>query len=293
LLNQFNVRSCRQRATQQQLSPDRTKKPSTNNPSTTRKMPPTPATRALTALRTPPSRGRQLDYERIERDFGDLDIGADVTADMDPVIIDVDVNHPGRNREVIVYSLLGVLHDDSVYNCFEIYLSIDPRDFLRDSIEAKLISDKEILITMPALPYSFYKDTDERNKRLKTWKTHDKDSQMAQDIAINNMDMGKDGANPTKYLLLRFPDHVFLSNVFEGGRSKNLQTHLQMDKVAIEDEDTENLTSPCFVKWKVADEGAARRLKLKAAPKSSKTILAEQLKSMSTKSSRNTAMDEL
>ena len=54
----------------------------------------------------------------------------------------------------------------------------------------------------------------------------------------------------------------------------------------------EKFTYLCFVKWKVADEGAARRLKLKTAPKSSKKIITEHLKCMSTNSSRSTTIEE-
>lgn len=278
VLNERGVKSCRLASPKPQVvrSPERTKKPSKPR-TTTEKMPSTPS-RAIVhpgsyrSLPAPPSRGRRGDSD-------DLEDIMEERQDVDTPVIDIDLDHPERNREVIVYCLNEVEHEDCVYNCFNILLPVDPRDAMKDLCEAELVNEREILITMPALPWSLVRDTAKRNECLKAMGTHCPKLQMAQDIAVNAVERGMNGSRPTKQLLLRFPASVFLSNIFDGGGRK-LENHLQLEELKVRELDKDII--PCFVIWKVADEGAARRHKLSAAPKDSINKLADQLKRMST-----------
>lgn len=260
-------------------SSERTKKPSKSR-TTTEKMPSTPSSSRAIALPgsyrsppLPPSRGRREDNDDPE------DIMEEHLADADAFtpVIDIDLVHPENNREVIVYTLNDFEHADFVYKCFNILLPIDPRDGLNDHYTAALVNEREVLITLPALPWSLFKDTAIRNEVLKKTKTHCPKLQMAQDITINALTSGENGSRQTKQLLLRFPANVFLSNIFNEG-SRKLETHFQVESVHVED--LEANIMPCFVIWKIVDEGASRRHKLAAATEASVIKMTAQLKRM-------------
>ena len=102
--------------------------------------------------------------------------------------INIDLVHPERNREVFVYSLMEVEHENCVYNCFNILISVDVRDAAKDLCEAELVGEREILIKMPALPWSLFRQTEKRNLYLKEAGTHCPKLQMAQDIAVNDVE---------------------------------------------------------------------------------------------------------
>ena len=102
--------------------------------------------------------------------------------------INIDLVHPERNREVFVYSLMEVEHKNSVHNCFNIRLSVDVCDAAKDLCEAELVGEQVILIKMPALPWSLFRQTEKRNLYLKEAGTHCPKLQMAQDIAVNDVE---------------------------------------------------------------------------------------------------------
>ena len=217
-------------------------------------------------------------------DFEDTcdDVGLDINA----VVNDVDVEHPSNNREVVIYNFIRVEHENSLYNCFDIYLPADVRDVSAERLKARLINDKEILITMPSLPYSFCQNTDARNSCLKILGTHDAHTQTAQDITINNMEsIGIDEYGTVKHLLLRFPNFVVLANIFQKG-SKDLELMLEMDWDHYDLTSDHAIATPCFVKWRVADKGAASRHKLKSASKTALSLVTDQLSRMSTSSNK-------
>ena len=233
-------------------------------------MPSTPASRAFSlpgsffSPPSPPSRECRVDSDDIE----------DITEDRqheDAVVINIDLVHPKRNREVFVYSLMEVEHNNCVYNCFNILLSVDVRDAAKDICEAEWVSEREILIKMPALHWSLFRQTEKRNLYLKEASTHCPKLQIAQEIAVNDVERRVNGSRRIKHFLLRFTPGVVLSNIFDGGARK-LETHLQLEEVNVTLSNSATDMTTCFVIWKVADESAARR------PPVNK--LADQLKRM-------------
>ena len=136
---------------------------------------------------------------------------------------------------------------------------------------------------MPALPYAFCQGTDARNLRLTQFGTYDAHTQTAQDIAINDMEScdGVDGYGTDKQLTLRFPSHVILSNIFGSG-SRDLDTKLELEYDVYHevDDQVRGVSTPCFVKWRIADNGAARRHKLAVARAPNANQVTEQLEHM-------------
>ena len=142
VLSLNNVRSCRIAARPLLVSPERTKNPSETPTETTTKNPSetttktaimsTPSsTRSRTRRTSPPSRSRRFRDSSAENsgDEDNYDDSAGPAKLLSQVTIHVDLEHPCNNREVVVYSLVRVEHGQSLYDCYDIYLQTDVRDF--------------------------------------------------------------------------------------------------------------------------------------------------------------------
>lgn len=128
-------------------------------------------------------------------------------------VITVNLEHPERNREVMVFTVNDVQTQGNMYNCFTIMLRVDTRDAaVEDRCTAFMVSETEILISYPALEYFFFTDSAARNERLKVGTAYDSQVQLSQDICINDVRRAPQRVN--KKLLLRFPEDVTLANVF-------------------------------------------------------------------------------
>ena len=218
---------------------------------------PTPSATRAHFSPPPSSRGRRAEY--------DSDPDEETRNHrMDARVIDVDLAHPAKNHEVVIYSLVEFPYEESVYDAFYIFLPCDVRDAERGAFEATVHGDREILITMPALPYTFLRDTDELNEDLIASGDHVPKLQTAQDIAINAI-MESDGAK-VKRFLLRFPDGVNLSNIFAGGALK-LETEYEAYPTNTTIRGHPTIIFPCMEFWRVADLSTARREKLRQAKK--------------------------
>jgi hypothetical protein len=69
-------------------------------------------------------------------------------------VIAVNLDHPERNREVMVFTVNDVQNQGNMYNCFTIMLRIDPRDAaVTDRCTAYVVSETELLISYPALEF--------------------------------------------------------------------------------------------------------------------------------------------
>ena len=126
-------------------------------------------------------------------------------------VIDVDLDRPENNREVVVLTVNDVIIDTNMYNCYDIALIVDMRDAAAASCTASLVSEHEVLISYPAIGYMLFRDSIQRNKRLIALRQHDQQVQLAQDVWIN--DVRRTPQRSIKQLLLRFPANVSLANV--------------------------------------------------------------------------------
>ena len=287
VLGEYKVRSCRIAARPQLVSPERTKDNSKEPTDTaTRKKPSimmsTPCSGSCCRITSPPSsRGHVAQRDFAVNDFEDtFDDAIPKTANT--CVIEVDVDHPSNNRKVVIYFVPQVEHGNNLYDCFDIYVQTDVREFMAERLNAMLHTQNEIMITMPALPYAFCQaSTNARNDRLKKIEAHNGDTQRAQDITINNMERsGPDGFGFTKQLLLRFPNHILLSNVLQEDEHKIIAPQLEMDQEEFRLTDTKGAAASCFVKWRIADLSGASRHKLTAARAPNVDQVAKQLAGM-------------
>jgi hypothetical protein len=286
VLGEYKVRSCRIAARPQLVSPERTKDTSKAPTETAARKTPaimlsTPSSRSRGRITSPPSsRGRVARRDSAANDFEDTFEDA-IPKTANTCVIEVDVDHPSNNREVVIYFVPQVEHGNNLYDCFDIYVQTDVRDFMAERLNAMLHTQNEILITMPALPYAFCQATNARNDRLKKIEAHNGDTQRAQDITINNMERsGPDGFGFTKQLLLRFPSHIVLSNVLQGDEHKIIAPQLEMDQEEFRLNGAKGAAASCFVKWRIADLSGASRHKLAAARAPNVDQVAKQLAGM-------------
>jgi hypothetical protein len=198
--------------------------------------------------------------------------------------IDIDLENPERNREILVFSVADVAHDGNVYNCFAIMLFVDVRDAAKGQLTASLVSDTEVLLTMPSLPYGLYHDSTARNLRLELIQLHCPKLQLSQDIVINQVRESQ--TRPLKRLLLRFPKGVVLANVFNVASPATLLADMQTDMVMA------NLGSQavpvinCFMTWRVANLETHRRATVVANTPAPVDVLAAQFASMLTQQTK-------
>ena len=126
-------------------------------------------------------------------------------------VIDVDLDRPENNREVVVLTVNDVIIDTNMYNCYDIALIVDMRDAAAASCTASLVSEHEVLISYPAIGYMLFRDSIQRNERLIALRQHDQQVQLAQDVWIN--DVRRTPQRSIKQLLLRLAANVSLANV--------------------------------------------------------------------------------
>jgi hypothetical protein len=125
-------------------------------------------------------------------------------------VIDVDVEYPERNREVLIVGFTDVAKEGVLHNGFDIVVpAVDMRDYLTDKYKLELVSHNELLLTMPAVHAwnlanfdKFFKHQEKYNHlclRLK----------QGHDVFHNSI--LSETKRLTKYLLLRFPKNCALS----------------------------------------------------------------------------------
>lgn len=180
-------------------------------------------------------------------------------------IIDINLNFPERNREVVLQSVSNFRHAQDVFDGFVVLMAVDLRDaMVTNGITAFLVSPTEILITMPSLAFDLYQDSAGRNQRLQDHLGMQcLPLQLAQDITINEIRMTP--SRQTKQLLLRFPNRIRLSNVWDPSTFA-LSCEMQTDSVILMIGGTPVPISVCRMMWKVGNWRLTAALRLQLRP---------------------------
>jgi hypothetical protein len=161
------------------------------------------------------------------------------------------LQHPERNREVVVFTLNNMQHDGHMYDCFEIMLRVNGRvAVLTDQCTAFVVSEQEMLILYPFV---------------------DPLVLLAQADGIHNVSWSPQRV--MKQLLLRFPNTVRLANVFNN-YSHVITTTLTVDYITPTMPIADVLSSPvdgpmqiltAYVQWRIADMNTYRKTTMVAA----------------------------
>lgn len=125
-------------------------------------------------------------------------------------VIDVDINHPERNREVVIVKFTDVAMEGKLHNGFDILIpAVDMRDYLTDKFKLEIVSDNELLLTMPSMHAWNIADSDKFFAHLKDVKELCPRTKQGHDVFRNALRSNKNRLS--KYLLLRFPGDIVLS----------------------------------------------------------------------------------
>jgi hypothetical protein len=128
----------------------------------------------------------------------------------DVEVIEVDIDHPERNREVKVVHFRDANKNGILHNGFEILMEGDLRDMLDDKYSAKMVQENEILISMPSASHSWLYEPCNFFDKCEAFGIGCARSLEAHNVARNDILKKKDRL--TKQLLLRFPVPIILSN---------------------------------------------------------------------------------
>jgi hypothetical protein len=199
----------------------------------------------------------------------------------------VDIRRPERNREVLVFEVKDIegLKKGSVFSGYYIFLPMDIRftldDFMSDHYTACVCADNQVLITLPAWPYSLL---------------YGRDAMKLKKNLVNAMDEARHDYNDNKkarllkHLVLNFPaGHILSSKEFF--EKSTQEEKLAMEIVSINEGHTmmpKLKNTSHYVCWKVArvDLKASKRGRIEKVKEVSEaaTLLAAMMDSL--------AMDE-
>ena len=128
-------------------------------------------------------------------------------------IIDVNLTYPERNREVYVFTFKGLTDSATgdIIDGFQVTMPIDHRDFEEDNYKLEILTDTELSLTMPSLPYQMQHDSVRRFLVLSELGLSCSKCQQAQEICVTDVDGAP--SRKLKKLILRFPDDVCLVNL--------------------------------------------------------------------------------
>lgn len=193
----------------------------------------------------------------------------------------MDLNDPFRNREVSVFMFNDeVGEDNKVHNGFEIIVEGNMHAIFDDAFEATLLNPSEILIRVPSASYPLLHQEvafhGARDKLVEnTGPVSTKALYIARHTAL------QDKASQSRYLLLRFPKSMPLTNEIYSPNSKG---EIKQSNLGVDDEIELNgkvhKMYSGFVFWRVSIEEPKRREVKKDTPKTRKQLLEEKLQGM-------------
>jgi hypothetical protein len=198
-------------------------------------------------------------------------------------VIDVDIFRPERNREVKVFGITDVDHGGILHNGFLVSVDGDMRDVISDCYKARLVGPNEMLIELPSMSHSFYYDVASHNEVLKSFGGLCPRMEVAQGVVRNKLLDIK--TLQKKYLLLRFPEDVVLSNQHYSPKSENGEIACNIIPLAItfrvQQDAPDMMVSTTTVQWKVSIEEAEQRRVTRHVPQNQNKALAQLTKQLS------------
>jgi len=134
--------------------------------------------------------------------------------------------HPEKNREVKVIEFQDAEIDGILHNGFEILMEGDLRDLVLDKYKAQLVTENEILITMPSGSHYLLHEHDNYFKQVKAFKVLCPRTKEAYNAARNPI--LSDVKRLTKHILLRFSEEITLSNDQYSPKATNYELEYEM-----------------------------------------------------------------
>ena len=126
------------------------------------------------------------------------------------VNIVVDIIHPERNREVVVFHFKDKVDKGILHNGFSVEIELDFRDFMQGACSAQLISGSEIMIKVPgqtanyAHDFALVADAEAKANR--------KCENLHQARSVTRNAIKEDQDRSVKHIILSFPTDMALAN---------------------------------------------------------------------------------
>ena len=196
--------------------------------------------------------------------------------------IEVDVDHPERNREVQVFHFFAKKHDGKLHNGFSIEMNIDTRDMANGLYEAFLLPDQQhVFLKIPGQPASFTEDFKMVAERERAREKFCDRIQESRDVCRNTIKKSENRV--TKHILLKFPLYMRLSNViYSPGMSDGLIKLVSLSyvqDVRVDDKIYKSLMSR--ISWRLSlVEAADRTVDEKEDDKTQMNDLIDDLKGL-------------
>lgn len=138
-------------------------------------------------------------------------------------VIDVDLTHPERNREVFVFEFKDWKDSDQkIFDGIEVAMFVDLRHFKENRYRAWVIGNHEMVVLMPTAPYSFIYDHGSYDAAARASHGQDYTTFEQSHVDLRNDIIRSPAIRLQKYVLLRFPTHIDLNNsTFSGDFAEN------------------------------------------------------------------------
>jgi hypothetical protein len=200
-------------------------------------------------------------------------------------VIAVDIKNPERNREVFVYEFSNVEIDGVLHDGYEVVMEGDIRDLVKHEVyKAHLVSTNEIMIKAPSMSYSRLQEPELSVAQSKLFNSHCPRIQEAHDVARN--EILDEESRRSKYLLLRFPNWVVLSNQVLSPESQLSEIEMQLNpyETSCEVSSTKYNLTVTEISWKVTVEAERKRVVKVSVDNTNKAVdkLTQLLAGMST-----------
>lgn len=197
------------------------------------------------------------------------------TVVFDEIVVNTDF--PERNREVRIIPFSDVEVNGVLHGGFEISMDADIHDYLEDHYSAQIVTESQILLSIPSVPYTYLHKYDKFFSVVDSFALDCPRTQIGHNVVRNAIK--EDSTRATKYLLLSFPPGtVFDTRHYVDGTGTLLDATLIPFKIDFEHSGRTHNRTRDVVYWKVATkEAKERRVSTQA---SGKTKGASQLEAL-------------
>lgn len=136
------------------------------------------------------------------------------------VEIDVDIEHPERNRELNIFHFTGKKESGKLHNGFAIEMEVDPRDVKDGRYAAYLLPNcHQVFLKVPGQTSTYR--IDHHLVATIEQANHCSRIQEARDVSRNAIE--KDETRMCKHILLKFPSNMELSNAIYSTNPRDSQ----------------------------------------------------------------------
>ncbi|CAB9504247.1 expressed unknown protein [Seminavis robusta] len=174
-------------------------------------------------------------------------------------VIQVDTKFPENNCGIGIFEFADAENGGYLHNGYEITMEGDVRDLVADAYKATLVGERDILLRVPAMSYSFLHNHEEFQKRAKSNDLYCPSTEEAREQARKRI--LKDPSRQDRFILLEFPEGVKLTNKIFSPESTDGEIDFDLMPITIDVElnGKELPMTITRISWRVTTEARKRR----------------------------------